>query len=88
MKKAKRILPFLNCFSVALIVVNLSGCSAPAANSEDFSVSDFIENAMHQSAETVFDRYGWDLDAAKRIQKLSTRRPRRLPSGSTRFRRN
>lgn len=69
MKMAKRIFPLLTCFSAALIAVNLSGCSAPAANSENFSASDFIENAMHQSAETVFDRYGWDLDAAEVVSE-------------------
>ena len=69
MKMAKRIFPLLTCFSAALIAVNLSGCSAPAANSENFSASDFIEHAMHESAETVFDRYGWDLDAAEVVSE-------------------
>ena len=69
MKIAKRIFPLLTCFSAALIAVNLSGCSAPATDCEDFSASDFIENAMHQSPETVFDRYGWDLDAAEVVSE-------------------
>lgn len=53
---------------VSLIAaMGLTGCSRDS--SEAFTPSDFIENAMHQSAETVFDRYGWDLDAAEVVSE-------------------
>ena len=49
-----------------LLVLNFAGCGEKGTA---FTPSDFIENAMHQSAEAVFDRYGWDLDAAEVVSE-------------------
>ena len=49
-----------------LLVFSFGGCGEQRTA---FSASDFIENAMHESAETVFDRYGWDLDAAEVVSE-------------------
>ena len=49
-----------------LMVLSFGGCGEQGTA---FTPSDFIENAMHQPAETVFDRYGWDLDAAEVVSE-------------------
>lgn len=51
----------LICTCILMFTAGFSGCSK---SSESFDVSDFIENGLHQSVETVFERYGWKLDAA------------------------
>lgn len=48
------------CFA---FVICLTGCTKSSIQTE-FSLSDFIENEMFQTKETIFSRYGWDLDHA------------------------
>ena len=64
--KMRSILPGVLAAVLLLLVLNFAGCGEKGTA---FTPSDFIENAMHQSAETVFDRYGWDLDAAEVVHE-------------------